>query len=212
MITVVDLPQFSFCVETITAYRYNVDMFQNILKKKNLSVYQCSKLSGIPYSTLFDIINNKTTIEKCTAATAYNLARVLGVTVETLLNISYALQDDFEVFKSNVKHRIKADGDLKFIMEVLQNKEIEEYWNKDKKTKALYLIATVDYLSRINDLPKVNTFDEYRTYRLEEVLWPEDVEMLGKYMSKEYKKELYDNAIPEFLNFNIVEGDLRDTV
>ena len=212
MITVVDLPLFSFCVETITAYRYNIGMFQNILKKKNLSIYQCSKLSGIPYSTLSDIINNKTTIEKCTAATAYNLARVLGVSVETLLNISYSLQDDFEVFKSNVKHRIKSDGDLKFIMEVMLNNEVEDYWKADKKAKALYLIATIDYLSRINDLPQVNTFDEYRCYRLKDVLWPEDVEMLGKFMPEDYKKEIYENAIPEFLKFNIVEGNIRDVI
>ena len=40
-----------------------------LLKEKQLSVYQCAKDSGVPYTTLSDIVKGKTSIEKCTAET-----------------------------------------------------------------------------------------------------------------------------------------------
>ncbi len=56
-----------------------------ILKKKNISVYRCSKESNVPYTTLLDIVKGKTKIEKCTAETVYRLAKTLDVAMEELL-------------------------------------------------------------------------------------------------------------------------------
>ncbi|WWR17037.1 helix-turn-helix transcriptional regulator [Lachnospiraceae bacterium JLR.KK008] len=57
----------------------------NLLKEKQLSVYQCAKESHVPYTTLSDIVKGKTKIEKCTAETIYKLARTLHLTMEELL-------------------------------------------------------------------------------------------------------------------------------
>ena len=52
---------------------------------KNFSIYLCSKLSGVPYATLNELCNNKTSIEKCNAVTVYKICKVLGVPMEKVI-------------------------------------------------------------------------------------------------------------------------------
>ena len=37
-------------------------MLIELLKERNMSIYQCSKLTGIPYTTLSELVNGKTNI------------------------------------------------------------------------------------------------------------------------------------------------------
>ena len=39
-------------------------MLDTLLKQKNMSIYQCAKLSGIPYTTLSELVRGKTRLEK----------------------------------------------------------------------------------------------------------------------------------------------------
>ena len=48
-------------------------IIQELKEQKNISLYQLSKLSEIPYATLNDIFNGKTKLEKCSAETVYDL-------------------------------------------------------------------------------------------------------------------------------------------
>lgn len=50
-------------------------MINEIMEKRNLSKYRLSKNSGIPYTTLTDIINGKAQLEKCSAETVYKLSQ-----------------------------------------------------------------------------------------------------------------------------------------
>lgn len=83
-----------------------------ILKRKNISVYRCSKESNVPYTTLLDIVKGKTKIEKCTAETVYRLAKTLDVAMEELLEKhlegkkAMLYRSDFETFKSNICHLV----------------------------------------------------------------------------------------------------------
>ena len=49
---------------------------KDILSEKKISLYQFSKETGIPYSTLSDIINEKTNIDTCTILTIKKLLMV----------------------------------------------------------------------------------------------------------------------------------------
>ena len=42
---------------------------ENMLKKRGLSVLRCSQISGIPYTTLLELVRKKTDLKKCTAET-----------------------------------------------------------------------------------------------------------------------------------------------
>ena len=48
---------------------------KELLKEKNISVYQCAKKSKVPYTTLADLVNGKTKLSKCTAETIYKLSK-----------------------------------------------------------------------------------------------------------------------------------------
>ena len=56
-----------------------------ILIQTGMTKYRLQKLSGVPHATLNDLCSGKTRIEKCSGETLYRLAKVLGVSMETLL-------------------------------------------------------------------------------------------------------------------------------
>ena len=59
-------------------------MFKDILSEKGISVYLLSKKSGIPYSTLSDIVNGKTDIKDSSARILHSLAESLAVPMDVL--------------------------------------------------------------------------------------------------------------------------------
>ena len=186
-------------------------MLATVLKNKNMSIYRCAKQSGVPYTTLSEVVRGKTRIEKCSAETVYRLSKVLNLSMEELIKASLEQRVDFEIFKSNVCHRVKDSDELDFIITTLQNDEISKYWNKKWYPEAFYLLAMVDYLSRINEIPVCTKYDDIRSHSLKKPLYPKDVIMAQKLNSKlDVKKKCLEEAIPEFLKFNIVESEIEN--
>lgn len=56
-----------------------------IIIQSGMTKYRVAKLSGVPHATLNDLCSGKTHIEKCSGETLYRLAKVLQVSMETLL-------------------------------------------------------------------------------------------------------------------------------
>lgn len=54
------------------------------MRQKNLSRYELSKKSGIPYTTLTDLIQKKTRLEKSSAETVYKLSKLSNTHARTL--------------------------------------------------------------------------------------------------------------------------------
>lgn len=63
-----------------------------ILAENGMTKYRLAKLSSVPHATLNDICNGKTRIEKCSGETLYKLAKVLCVSIETLMESAMAEQ------------------------------------------------------------------------------------------------------------------------
>ena len=88
------------------------------LEKMNMTKYRLSKESGVPQATINDICNGKADLEKCTAGTLYRLAKVLGISIEEILQSAETeYRCAFETFKSNTCHHVKDMGDLDFTAE-----------------------------------------------------------------------------------------------
>lgn len=113
---------------------------------------------------------------------------------------------DFEVFKGNVYVRIQENGPLDFISKILVSNVIEEYWNDQNTLYAIYLLAMVDYLSKMNGVPLYSKYDYMRKYKLKDRIYPLSITISAKIDNKS-EEEYIDDAIPEFLKYNIVEGD-----
>lgn len=69
---------------------------KEIIDQKNLSLYRIAKNSGVPYMTLNDIYNERTSLGKCSAETVYKLSKELGVSMEELLEPYLEPRLDFD--------------------------------------------------------------------------------------------------------------------
>ena len=183
------------------------------MAQQNLSIYRLAKNSGVPYATLNDICNGKTKLEKCSAETVYRLAHALDVSMEELLSPAMIKRSDFELFKSSVCHRLKEMGDLDFIRDVLESGEIRTYYQRQWYPESLYLLATLDYVSRLNDVPLCADYDDLRCCRLEQARYPASVLALCAVLgSTGAMRQAEQAAIPEYKRFNLMECEVRHVV
>lgn len=184
-----------------------------LLETKHITKYRLSKMSGVPYSTVGDICSGKTELKKCSAETVYKLALALEVTMEELLSDSIIKRSGFELFKSNVCHRLKEMGDVDFIIDTLQNRYIRTYYEQKWYPESLYLLAMLDYISRLNDVPLCLEYDDLRRCRLTETIYPSGVlAVCAASKNDAAKLDSVKNSIPEFIRFNIVESEVRNVV
>lgn len=188
-------------------------LIKDIMTEKNITIYRLSKNSGIPYATINDICNNKVNLAKCNAETIYKLARELDVSMEELLEPYVLSRPAFELFKSNVCHSLKELGDIDFLIKTIESNDIVTYYQRGWFPECLYLLAMVDYISRINGIPLCNDYDTIRNRKLKTKLYPAGI-VLSCTVSQndELKIQAEKNAIPEFLRFNIVESDVRNII
>ena len=190
-------------------------IINDLLQKKNISRYRLSKESGIPMTTIVDICSGKADIGRCSADTLYKIGKALGVTVDFMLEETHkeksTLRSSFEVFKSNICHRVKDLGDIDFIITTLEGNEIRVLYEKQWYRESMYLLAMLDYLSRVNSIPSCTDYDDIRKQKLEKPLFPEGLILEAAATgNSNIKEEALANAIPEFLRFNIVESEVRD--
>lgn len=179
------------------------------LERQNMTKYRLSKKSGVPHTTIIDICSGKAEPGKCAAGTLYRVAKALGITVEDIWeSASQEYRSPFETFKSNTCHHVKDMGDMEFIVDVLQKDEIRILYEKRWYPEALYLLAMVDYLSRVNELPLCTKYNDIRTRRLEKPIYPVGVRLSSEVIeSQKPLQQAEHDAIPEFSRFNIYESE-----
>lgn len=188
-------------------------IINDLMENKKITQYRLSKDSGIAYTTINDICNGKAMLEKCSAETIYRISKVLGVSMESLIEPCLDKPSDFELFKSNVCHKLKELGDIEFVIELLEEDYIRKYYKKKWFPESLYLLAMLDYISRENDIPLCTQYDDMRRVKLKSVLFPASVLVAAKVAkSDEIKLRSIKESIPEFIRFNIVESEVRNVI
>ena len=117
----------------------------------------------------------------------------------------------FELFKNVICHRIKREGVIDFLIGALETDEIRKYFHLGWYPESLYLLAMMDYLCRLQKLPLCSRYDDLRSKKLSDPIYPSSILVLSAVSRNgdEIKAKAHQNAIPEFLRFNIVEGDLE---
>ncbi len=188
-------------------------MIQDTLSAKHISIYRLAKMSEIPYATVNDIVNGKTRLEKCSGETIYRLSRALGVSMEELLAPCMIRRPSFENFKSTVCHQVKEKGDIAFIIDILEHQDIRTYYERKWYPESLYLLAMLDYLSRENNVPLCDEYDDLRRCKLEKPVYPAGIRAISAAARDDTAlRQAADKAIPEFRRFNIIESGVRDVV
>ena len=177
------------------------------LESKGISVYKLANDAMLAYPTVFNIVNGKVDILNCALGVVKKIADALGLTIDEL----YTLCDknrSFDLFRGEQCHMVRRRGEIDYVIDLLGSAEIEYYWNLEMKAEAFYLLGMLDYLSRRNGLPVCEDYNKYRKYKLEKMIYPADTELSGRLLNKDSRKEALDHAIPEFLEYNIVECEV----
>ncbi len=184
-----------------------------VMENKKITRYRLAKDSGIAYTTINDICSGKANIEKCSVETIYRISKVLGVSMEDIVESCLDKRNDFELFKSNTCHRLKELGDIEFVIELLEKDHIRKYYNKKWYLESLYLLAMLDYISRENNIPICTQYDDMRDLKLKTVHFPRSVLVATKVAKNDkIKCRAIKEAIPEFMRFNIVESEVRNVI
>lgn len=186
---------------------------QQMLSDRNMSIYKLSKSSAVPYATCNDIVSGKAQLAKCSAETVYKIAQALHVSMEDILAPCFVKRSSFENFKSTICHRVKELGDINFIIETLESQDVRLYYERKWYPESLYLLAMLDYLSRENDVPLCDEYDDLRRYKLEKPIYPASLLALAAAAkSDDELRHAAMTAIPEFKRFNIIENEVRNVI
>ena len=177
------------------------------LEGNNISIYKLANNALVAYPTVYNIVNGKVDILNCKLGVIKKIADSLDLTIDEL----YTLCDKnytFDLFRSEQCHLVKRMGEVHFIINLLEKRKIDYYWKLNMKAEAFYLTAMLDYLSKRNNLPICKDYSEIRKYKLEETIYPIDTELSKRLIGKNSHKEALKHAIPEFLEYNIVECEV----
>jgi len=102
-------------------------------------------------------------------------------------------------------------GDLDFLINILESDKIRKLYDKQWFPESLYLLAMVDYLSKENNFPLCNEYNDLRRARLSDIAYPLGVHTRCIASRSDIpKQESLKAAIPEFLRHNIVESEIRN--
>ena len=182
--------------------------FKGLLKLKKTTGYSLSKNTGIPYTTINDLINGKTVIQNISLKNALLIADFLQIDVRDLNNLETIKPVEFRFFRNNLLHELKWNSALVTVDKIIKNREIDLYYKNGKKEYAYYLLALVDYVYRINGIPLYKK--RYNSIRQEKLDKPFFVgsDLITFNSVDEAEKELGITVIPEFRKFNIIEEDI----
>lgn len=192
------------------------DMLKLLLEEKNMSLYRLEKSSHVSHATLNDLYNERTNVEKCTVSFLSKLAVALHISLDRLYNILcykdlslVKYNDAFDLFKSNVCQELVSLTDKSFLKKHLEEDSVSKLYDNNKKLESLYLLSMIDYLSNRYNLPLVKQYEEIRRYKMRNLYVSKSIYLLLK-NKQEKISNLFNEAIKEFLNHNILEANIYD--
>ena len=81
----------------------------HLFKQSGLSKYALAHRSGVPYTTVNEILNAKTDINRCASETVFRLAAVLHARPETVVNDIHIL-DGYKGKHRGVRYMLRFNG------------------------------------------------------------------------------------------------------
>lgn len=213
---------------------------KELMKKNDMNRTDLSRESGVPDSTLRDILDGTSRIDQCKAITLMLLAQTLGVTVEDIL--MHSLSEDLNEYPPGKDGDTKADGkvlpneslhvfytfmetlkemtgtvsDIDLCLFVRNSNWVERFFRDESYGIALFLVGFSDYVCRKYRVCTFREYEKYRHLRLKTPVYP--IELFdpdADYSAfKKEKEKIETFAIPELGRMNIFmrEKDLRGKV
>ena len=191
-------------------------MLRVILEKKNMSMYKLEKTSNVSHATLSDLLNEKTKAENCSSSLIKEISSSLNMSMDDLYDkLTYndlsdiRFDKEFDLFKSNVAHELHSIKCKEFLRKYLTNNVIEELFVNHRKKEALYLVALIDYLCQMHNLPLPTKYNDIRNYKLNTYYVSESLYRLMETKQILFST-LYKESIPTFREHNIIEAEIEN--
>ena len=124
----------------------------------------------------------------------------------------------YDNFRSEISHMLKNKGDYEFAKEILKYNFVKVYWEKEWYIKAYYVLAILDYFTEKYELKPLEMYNKYRKYKLNDLIFPPEVNFLDKIEKSNKNKEaaIVDCSNHEigkyFFKYNIVEEDIYNAI
>lgn len=184
---------------------------KELLKIKNITAYSLSKESGVPFSTISDLINGKTKPENVRLCHAISISKALGIDVVLFAKLQNPKDElRFAYFRSNILHDLKRKGDIPFVQHVLKTKIIDREYKCGCLERALYLLALIEYLNRVNgNVMTITRYKNLKKLKLDSVLFPGS-ELISFSSVEEANRRIGIKCISEFAKYNIIEESVRN--
>ncbi|MBQ6654787.1 MAG: helix-turn-helix transcriptional regulator [Erysipelotrichaceae bacterium] len=185
--------------------------FNDLLRERKLSVSALSRISGVSAALISDISRGQVSLFEASGQDLFNISQALDLTIEQLLQCERLLRPRFENFRKDCKKRLKLLKDHDFITDVISSKDIEFYISHKWYPEAFYLLAMLDLVCTRNNVMLYPDYRELRTMHLSETLYPDEVIALADSVNSDRPLfQVRQNALPEFLRYNIVEVSIED--
>lgn len=101
-----------------------------ILDNIGMTKYRLAKLSGIPHATLSELCSGKTSIEKCSGETLYKIAKVLNVSIESLLDDKMIELKRERSYEHGLPTYLQHDLDMYKVALAKKSSLIDCYWGE----------------------------------------------------------------------------------
>lgn len=185
-------------------------MLEYMFMSKDTTVYKAAKELDIPFTAINRIVRGITDLNKASVQLLVSLSQYLKVSMDELYSEycadKYIRDSQWNTFVSNLQHQIKTEGRIRFIRSCITSHLAERCFLEKQYDKGLYVVAAVDYLCRISELPLYDGYTEMRNWKLDEVKYPEDIEMISDvHIREKLKKQCMEECLPEFKRANIME-------
>ena len=123
--------------------------FKTILKDSGMTMYSLAKKTGLPYTTVNNLVNNRLDIKKCSADAVSKMSKVLGVTMEQLVD-KYDFLTGTEGEYLGVKYKWSKDNeDHQLLLLVDEEREVVAWQGallKNKCDSHLYKLLPQMYI------------------------------------------------------------------
>lgn len=191
-------------------------MIRDAIYKAGYNFDELCRTTGIPASTLSDIMSGKAVLSHCQARTIQKLAAGLGLSMDELMKMDAELQamtikptvsvhrmlhpDVFRIFRRNLLHGLSVTDEKVFIEAAEKTRIAEELYAAGSIPQALYTIGLIDYLCDRHHLPRLTQYDKYRGDTMEKTVYAYSATE-GPVVDYIY----FERMIPQLLKFNFIE-------
>lgn len=189
---------------------------KEIINDASVSFEDLCVSTGIPSSTLSDILSGKTELSHCQARTLQKLAKGLGMSMEDVLEMDAVLPDPveqhpvmvhpvmipevFAYYRTSLLEALDEIDEELFVIGVAASGTIEILHNEGMYAEALYTLGLVDYLCDKNGLSRFEQYDRYRGETMAKTIYAQEA-----VEDPILDCVCFQKMIPQLLKFNFIE-------